>query len=289
VEELTRYRIPRLEERTGIRILSSVESSPRRFGFRALVATGCALLAAAIGVRSIPSARASLPKDQVEEKPHLAEPMQLLGRGASLRALEIDKWVSEPLRTSFKLTRQSAFAIQDCPPLLDWIDGPAGQRAERTLAELRNGSREDAFAALVVVFQLARACEWAPGLVSRGSEHAERLGVLLQDWLRVWGERAARDPLLADPALAATLLYGRVMRTAWKAPLITNNKAPFERARAFLADLTGVGASRRTEFGEALRARYARAAEKLLSTSDPLLGLEEEAAAQFPDLAGTCG
>jgi hypothetical protein len=265
-----------------------VESSRGRVGFRALVAAGCALLAAAIGVRSIAPARATLPKDVVEAKPHLAEPMQLLGRGAKLRAPELDAWVSEPSRASFRLSRQSAFAIQGCPPLLDWIQGSEGQRVERSIAELRGGSREDAFASLVLVFQLARACEWAPGIVSRGSEHAERLGALLQDWLRVWGERAARDPLLADPALAAVLLYGRAMRTAWKAPLLVNNKAPFERAKAFLGELTGASSSRRTEFGEALRGRYARAAEKLLSTSDPLLGFEEEAAAQFPDLVGSC-
>jgi len=265
-----------------------VESSRRRIGFRALAATGCALLAAAICVRSIPPARAALPKDKVEEKPRLAEPMQLLSRGAILRAAELDRWVSEPQRTSFKLVRQSAFAIQGCPPLLDWIDGAQGQRFERATAELRNGTREDAFASLVLVFQLARSTEWAPGIVSRGSEHAERLGSLLQDWLRVWGERAARDPLLADPALAAVLLYGRTMRAAWKAPLLSNNQAPFERARAFLGDLTGIEGPRRTELGEALRARYARAAEKLLSSKDPLVGLEEEATAQFPDLAGKC-
>jgi len=78
------------------------------------------------------------------------------------------------------------------------------------------------------------------------------------------------------------------MRTAWKAPILGNNKAPLERAKAFLGELSGASSTRPTEFGEALRARYARAAEKLLSTSDPLLGFEEEAAAQFPDLAGSC-
>ncbi len=277
-----------MESGIRFRILSLVESSRGRIGFRALAAAGCALLAAAIGVRSIPPARATLPKDVVEKKPRFAEPMQLLGRGASLRARELDTWVSEPLRASFKLARQSAFTIQGCPPLLDWIQGAEGQRVERSIAELRGGSREDALASLALVFQLARSCEWAPGIVSRGTEHAERLGTLLQDWLRVWGERAARDPLLADPSLAAVLLYGRAMRTAWKAPILGNNKAPLERAKAFLDELTGSSSSRRTEFGEALRARYARAAEKLLSTSDPLLGFEEEAAAQFPELFGSC-
>ena len=277
-----------MESGIRFRILSLVESSRGRFGFRALAAAGCVLLAAAIGIRSIPPARATLPKDVVEPKPRFAEPMQLLGAGASLRARELDAWISEPLRADFKIARQSAFAIQGCPPLLDWIQGGEGQKVERTIAELRSGSREDALAAIALVFQLARKCEWAPGIVSRGSEHAERLGTLLQDWLRVWGERAARDPLLADPALAAVLLYGRAMRTAWKAPILGSNKAPLERAKAFLGELSGSSSTRPTEFGEALRARYARAAEKLLSTGDPLLGFEEEAAAQFPDLAGSC-
>src|SRR5262249_39583785 len=159
-----------------------------------------------------------------------------------------------------------------CPPLLDWMDGPQGQPIERLLASLRAGTREDALAALVLVFQIGRACEWAPGVVTRRSEHAERLGGLLQDWPRVSGERAARDPPLADPALAAALVYGRAMRAAWKAPLLSNNRAPYERATAFLSELTGMSGSRRTEFGEALRVRYARGAEKLLSPSDALLG-----------------
>jgi hypothetical protein len=214
--------------------------------------------------------------------------MQLLSHGARLRAAELDRWVSEPLRPSFAASRQAVFSIQGCPPLMDWMDGAQGQPIERLLGSLRAGTREDAFAALVLVFQIGRACEWAPGMVTRRSEHAERFGGLLQDWLRVWGERAARDPLLADPALAAALVYGRVMRAAWKAPLLSNNRAPYERASAFLAELTGMSASRRTEFGEALRTRYARAAEKLLSTSDVLLGLEEEAAVAFPDLSGEC-
>jgi len=266
----------------------SAPESRRNLGFRALVATAALLLAAALAVRAVPSARATLPKDVVEQKPRLTEPMQLLGRGARLRALELDRWVSEPQRAAFRSARQTVFAIQGCPPLLDWIEGSEGQPAERLIATLRAGSREDAFASLVLVFQLARACEWAPGVVTRRSEHAERLGALLQDWLRVWGERAARDPLLADPSLAAALLYGRAMRAAWKAPLLSNNRAPYERATAFLTELTGISASRRTEFGEALRTRYARAAEKLLSTSDALLGLEEEADALLPDLKGSC-
>lgn len=263
-------------------------TSRGRSGFRALAALGCALLAAAVVVRTIPPARARLPRDVVEEKPHLAEPMQLLSQGARLRVAELDRWVSEPLRPTFTASRQIVFSLQDCPPLMDWIDGPQGQPVERLLASLRAGTREDAFAALVLVFQIGRACEWAPGVVTRRSEHAERFGGLLQDWLRVWGERAARDPLLADPALAAALVYGRAMRAAWKAPLLSNNHAPYERATAFLADLTGMAASRRTEFGEALRVRYARGAERLLSKNDALLGLEEEAAAAFPDLTGSC-
>jgi len=264
-------------------------SNPRgRAGFRTLVALGCALLVAAIAVRAIPSARATIPKDVVERKPRIAEPMQLLSRGSRLRVAELDTWVSEPFRADFKASRQVLFSLEGCPPLLDWISGPQGQPVERLLASLRAGSREDAFAALALVFQIGRACEWAPGVVTRRSEHAERFGGLLQDWLRVWGERGARDPLLADPALAAAIVYGRAMRAAWKAPLLSNNRAPYERASAFLVELTGAGSSRRTEFGEALHARYPRAVERLLASSDALSGFEEEAVAAFPDLVGGC-
>lgn len=269
--------------------MDAASSNPRsRAGFGALVALGCALLAAAIAVRAIPPARATLPKDVVEEKARIAEPMQLLSRGARLRAAELEAWVSQPLRANFKAGRQALFSLQGCPPLLDWIDGKDGQPVERLLTSLRAGSREDAFAALVLVFQIGRACEWSPGVVTRRSEHAERFGGLLQDWLRVWGERAARDPLLADPALAAAIVYGRAMRAAWKAPLLSNNRAPYERGTAFLAELAGTASNHRTEFGQALYSRYPRAAEKLLASNDALSGFEEEAASAFPDLVGDC-
>ncbi len=253
-----------------------------------VLAVGCVLLAAAVAVRGIPPARATLPKDRVEEQPRIAEPMQLLSKGASLRAAELDRWVSEPQLKGYASARRALFSLGNCPPLVAWIDGPEGQPIERLLASLRAGSREDALAALTLVFRIARACEWSPGVVLRSAEHAERLGGLLQDWLRVWGEKSAKDPLLADPALAAAILYGRAMRTAFKAPLLSNNRAPHERAKAFLGELTGLSSGRRTDFGEALRARSARAMEKLAGASDPLIGLEEEAASLFPDLDGSC-
>lgn len=253
-----------------------------------MFALGGLLLAAAVGVRAIPPDRAALPKDLVEEAPGIPEPMQLLSRGATLRAAELDRLVSEPLRARFKRSRQALFSLQDCPPLLDWLDGPEGQEAERLMSSLRAGSREDALASLVLLFRLARACEWSPGVLTRGPEHAERLGGLLQDWLRVWGERAAKDPMLSEPALAAALVYGRAMHAAWKAPLLSNNRAAYERARSFLAELTGIGGGRRTDFGEAFRAQYARAAERLVSSADVLSGIEEESSARFPDLDGGC-
>ena len=263
-------------------------NSRGRTAFRALVAAGIASLAAALAVRAIPPAPATTPKDVVEAAPRLAEPMQLLGNGAHLRVAELDRWISPDRRKDFKAALRVAFFLEDCPPLQDWIDGPDGQWIERQLVLLRGGTREDAFAALVLIFQLARACEWSPGILSH-TQHAERLGGLLQDWLRTWGENAARDPLLSEPALAAAILYGRVMRTAWQAPLLSKNTAPYERATAFLEGLTGLSAGgRRTRFGEALAARYARAATKFESRNDRLEGFEEEAAASFPSLVGDC-
>src|SRR5262245_59684675 len=214
--------------------------------------------------------------------------MQLLGSGAYLRVIELDRWISESRRKDFKECLRIAFFIENCPPLQEWIDEPQGQWLERQLVALRGGTREDALAALVLIFQLARACEWSPGILAH-TQHAERLGGLLQDWLRTWGEPAARDPLLSEPALAAAVLYGRVMRVAWKASMLSKNTAPYERATAFLEGLTGISASgHRTRFGEALAARYSRAATKLASSHDRLDGFEEEAEAQFPGLSGGC-
>ena len=261
-----------------------------RPAFQALLVVAIASLAGALAVRAIPPAPATMPKDVVEEVPRLAEPMQLLGNGAHLRVAELDRWISEARRKDFKQCLRNTFFLEGCPPLQDWLDGPEGQWTERQLVLLRGGTREDALAALVLVFQIARACEWSPGILAR-TQHAERLGGLLQDWLRTWGENSARDPLLSEPALAAAIVYGRVMRMAWKAPLISKNSAPYERSTAFLAELTGIsatGSGRRTRFGEALAARYSRAATKLASKNDLLEGFEEEAAALFPSLVGDC-
>ncbi|MFN0008502.1 MAG: hypothetical protein ACKVXR_11420 [Planctomycetota bacterium] len=263
-------------------------NSRGRLAYRALVIAGSVSLAAALVVRAITPAPATTPKDVVEAVPRLAEPMQLLGNGASLRVAELERWVTESRREDFKKVLEIAFSIQDCPPFLQWIEGPEGQWTERQLVALRGGTREDAFAALVLIFQLARACEWSPGILAR-TQHAERLGGLLQDWLRTWAEPSARDPLLSEPALAAAIVYGRVMRIAWQAPLLSKNSAPYERATTFLAGLTGLSpGGRRTRFGEALAARYSRAATKLASKNDLLEGFEEEAAAAFPNLVGDC-
>lgn len=269
--------------------MDGAESNARgRLAFRALVVVGTTSLAAALAVRAISPAPATTPKDVVEDVPRLAEPMQLLGNGAYLRVAELERWVSENRRKDFKACLKIVFFLQDCPPFLDWIDGPEGQWTERQLVALRGGTREDALAALVLIFQLARACEWSPGILAR-TQHAERLGGLLQDWLRAWGEDSARDPLLSEPALAAAIVYGRVMRIAWQAPMLSKNTAPYERSTTFLEGLTGISAGgHRTRFGEALAARYIRAATKLASNNDRLEGFEEEAAVQFPSLVGDC-
>jgi hypothetical protein len=256
-------------------------------GLTVPIAAGVLLLAAAVAVRGIAPARLSLPKDATSDRPKIAEPMQLLARGAPLRAPELDALVDPARKNAFKSMRQALFRISDCPPLVEWIDGVNGQALERMLSELRSGTREEAFAALALVFQLARATQWRPGMLGH-SEHAEKLGGMLQDWLRVWGERGARDPLLSEPALAATLFYGRVMRTAWRAPMVGYNAAPYDRAIAFLNDLTGLRDARHTSLGEALQARYARGGSRLRSDKDALSGLEEECAVVFPDLTGDC-
>jgi hypothetical protein len=268
-------------------VIGSPSNARGPFLLKGLLLLGTISLATALGLRAIPPAPATIPKDVVEGVPRLAEPMQLLGTGARLRVQELDRWVSEARRKDFESCRKIVFSLQGCPPLLDWIEGPEGQWTERQLVALRGGTREDALAALVLVFQLGRGCKWSPGVLAR-TQHAERLGSLLQDWLRTWGESSARDPLLSEPALAASILYGRVMRIAWKAPLLTKNSAPYERSTAFLGELAGTTTGRRTRFGEALAGRYGRAMTKLASKNDRLEGFEEEAAVLFPGLLGSC-
>jgi hypothetical protein len=275
----------------NLRTIASVETRDARsrstIGLMALVAASMLLLVAAVAVRGIAPSRLVLPKDATSDRPRIAEPMQLLAHGAPLRAPELDALVDPARKSAFKSVRQTLFRLGGCPPLVEWIDGADGQALEHMLTQLRSGTREEAFAALALLFQLARAAEWRPGVLAR-SQHAERLGGLLQDWLRVWGERGARDPLLSEPALAATLFYGRVMRTAWRAPIMGYNAAPYDRAVAFLSELTGIRDARHTALGEALQARYVRGASRLRSDKDALSGLEEECAVLFPDLTGEC-
>lgn len=255
----------------------------------ALVAT-CALFVVAIAVRGVPPSASVAPEDVVEEGPRIVEPMQFLGSGAKLRAGELDAWVAADRRTRFKALRELIFQLRDCPDLVEWIDSMEGQMLERMITELRTGTREEAFASLSLVYQLARAAEWDPGLMTRTPEaQAVRLGGLLQEWLRVWGERAAKDALLAEPAVATTLLYAHVMRIAENAPVIGISSASRERARSFLTELLGIGTGRRTTLGELVQARHGAALARFIARDDPLAGLAADARTLFPDMNGSCG
>ena len=254
---------------------------------RIAFALAALLFVVAFAVRGAKPAPMQLPEDVVEAKPRIAEPMQFLGRGAKLRIEELDQWVSAPQKQELVFLRKSVFGLRGCPATSDWLDGLEGQRFARSLASLRGGTREDAFAALALIFQLARATDWKPGVLAH-AEHAERIGALLQDWLHAWAERGAKDPLLAEPALAAGILYGRVMRTAWRAPIVGYNAAPYERAKSFLAELLGERAGHASDYGQAMRDRHARAVTRMSSERDVLLGFEEECAALYPDLTGEC-
>lgn len=254
-----------------------------------VLALAALLFVAAIGVRGIAPRKVVRPQDvPVAERPKLRDPVQLVGPAAGLRAQELDALVSAEHAAEFRAMRAKLFTLAGCPELLTWCETVDGQRLERLLNDLRAGTREDAFAGLVLVFRLGRACEWKPGLLAK-TANAEKLGAFFQDWLRVWAEPGARDPLLSDAALSACLAYGRVMSVAWKAPLIGVNAAPYERAHIFLAELAGIPPARRTAFGEALQTRYPRALTRLLDGKDALAGFVEESSVQAPDFGGECG
>jgi hypothetical protein len=261
-------------------------SSKGPLATRAAMALAGLLFVFALLVRGAKPAPLLRPEDTPVEEPRIAQPLQLLARGAALRVGELDRWVSREQLAEWKAVRGSAFGITGCPATMDWLDGAEGQRFERCVSALRSGTREDALAALVLVFQLARATEWKPGILGH-TQHAERLGALLEGWLRSWSARSAKDALLVEPALSATLLYGRAMRLAWRAPVLGYNAAPYERARALLSEIAGEGAHR-NEFGQALQARHPEAARGLASEADILEGLEEECAVLYPKLVGDC-
>ncbi|MBL8857554.1 MAG: hypothetical protein JNL28_03485 [Planctomycetes bacterium] len=258
-------------------------------GQRVALVAACVLFVLAIVVRGIPSRAAVAPEDVIEEGPRIVEPMQFLGAGARLRAGELDQWVDPARRTRFKALRELVFHLDGCPDLVKWIDSIDGQRLEQMISELRTGRREEALASLVLIYQLARATEWKPGLMTRTPQaQSERLGGLLQEWLRVRGEKAAKDALLAEPAVATTLLYAHVMRTAENAPVIGTLSATQDRARTFLTDLLGAGQSKRSALGELVQARHGNALAKFLGRSDPLGGFAADARTLFPDMKGTC-
>lgn len=255
----------------------------------AMMALSVLLLLAGVWVRGIQVRLPPAPADRLQSGPRIAEPMQLLSRGAAHRYPELGDWVSEGARARWRTASAFAFELAGCPPLKTWLDGRDGQRIERLLADLRAGTREDAFAALVVIFQLARSTEWRPGVGGR-AEHAEALGGLLADWLRGRAEGGADDALLHEPALAAALLYGRAMHVAWNAPLVGYNTASFERARGVLATLCGVGRRERTAFGRELAARYGRVFAALDATEPArfFAPFRAECELLFPELDGAC-
>lgn len=249
--------------------------------------TTAVLLVAALGVRGLAVDPPPQPEDAEPDRPRIQAPMQFLAGGAPERIAELDAWVSEAQRPVWKASRGIVFHLEGCPALYAWMESTEGLRVERLLGNLTRGTREDALAALALVFQLARVCDWDPGLRGR-SQHAERLGSLLALWLRRWGDASADDPVLHEPALTAALAYGTVMRVAWAAPMVGYNKAPYARATDFLEELCGLAPRERTAFGRALQARYDRAFAILEGEDDRLRGLTEEAQALYPGFDGDC-
>jgi hypothetical protein len=252
-----------------------------------LWALALALCAAAVWARGIEAPARAAPLEAGPGRPRIQAPMQFLSAGARERVAELDPFVDEEWGAIWRATREVVFHLEGCPRLLQWMQGTEGLRAERLLLGLRSGSEEDALAALALVFELARGTDWAPGLRGQ-AEHAEKLGAMLQAWLEAWGERGVEDALLQEPALAAGLVYGAVMRIAWRAPMVGHNEAPHARALAFLDGLCGLGARARAAYGRALQARYPRAWAVLEGREDRLRGLMEEAALLFPDVQGDC-
>ncbi len=255
-----------------------------------ILATTVALLVAGVLVRGLEPAPLDPLAGTLEgEGTPIVEPLQFLQPSARTRIDELTAYVVLEHRIEWEAAFREVFEIEGCPDARTWLDGARGQAFGRLVGTLRRGSREEAFAALALLFELARNTRWKAGVVYGDSSNAQRVAELLESWLATWAERAARDPLLYEPAVACVLVYGRVMRAAWNAPAFGKNEAARTRATRFLEQLTGARERTRTAFGDALQARYPRAYALLLRDDDSLEGLASEAAAFYPDLDGVCG
>lgn len=255
-----------------------------------ILASSLILLVLAVAVRGLRPEPPPAPAQLLEASaPTIIEPMQLLQASARVRIDELTAFVAVQRLMGWESTHRSVFDIEGCPDARSWLDSADGQALERLVANLRRGSREEAFAALALIFEVARSTRWKAGVVYGDSSNAERIAVLYEGWLQAWAERAAQDGLLYEPAVAAALVYGRVMRAAWTAPTFGKNEAARTRATRFLEQLTGSRERQRTQFGDALQARHPRAFALLLREEDSLEGLADEAAAFYPDLDGVCG
>lgn len=263
-----------------------VQASGSTTATRVAMGATVALLIVALGVRAIPGQRPLAPQDRPKEERELREPMQLLTRAASLRVAELDPLVSEALRADWTTMRRRVFELQGCPKLGDWLDGPEGQALERTLAELRRGSREDALAALALTTELARRTEWTQGLL-RKNPGAERLSRLFADWLRAWSGRAPTDSLLSEPSIAATALYARATTIAGKR-ILSRDEILDEAATAFLAQQLRDSQGQATALARAIRAAHPAALTAFDERDRALVGLDAVAERLFPGLDGEC-
>lgn len=226
--------------------------------------------------------------DRPRAPDEIAAPMQLLGVSGYLRAGELTPRVRDSLREEWIDVQKFTARVASCPKTAEWLATPPGQRFERLIDELRRGSREEALAALHLVFELARRTEWAPGLLGR-TQHADRIATLLQEWLRAWAERSADDALLGEPATSAVLLYGSLMRKVSQPLVIGGDDGALERAKAFLGGLLVDTRGQPTRFAAAVRAREPRALDVFGGKRDVLGGFADACQRAMPELDGDCG
>lgn len=242
----------------------------------------------AFTVRGLDGEAPVAPADRERGPDELKAPMQFLGQSASLRVAELAPRVRESLQAEWRVVQPSIARLAGCPPSAAWLSSAPGQRFERLFAELRRGSRDEALVALHLIFELARRSEWDPGLLAR-TQHADKLAGLFQEWLRAWGERGADDTLLGEPAVAATIAYGALMRRVSQPLPLGGNDEALERARSFLHGLLQDAQGQSTRLGNALRARHPRALERFAAKRGVLDGFAEAFEQAWPELDGECG
>ena len=257
-------------------------------GTKLCFAAAALLLAGALALRALPAARWTAPELAAGGAPQLAQPVQMLSSRAGERADELAVLMRQEPAAEYLAAWRSL--PEDCPQASEWLGTSAGQAATRTIARLQGGDDAEALGALALVVALVRRTEWEPdGLGASRSLDAERLAELLASWIAARGETGAQAPLLGEPAVAALLVWGRLMHEVEHAPFVLRDRGAATRAQARMDAWLAAADGRRTRLAAALGERHPELRDALLARRLTTALLDAASRRFAPELDGECG